>query len=315
MFFYTKKNNFQQNNKKTEKFFCLALAFLDFFLYYGYLYVLVIINSYKEKRLDFCMQKPFLEHLIELRLRLLYALVAFSVGVAICYPFAPLIFKFLSEPLWQAMGEEAGRRLIYTGLTEAFLTYLKLSLFGGFILSFPLILWQLWLFVGPGLYDHEKTLIWPFLITSPLLFLIGASLAYYVVCPWAWQFFLSFERLVETNGLSLQLEARMSEYLSLIIKLILAFGLCFQLPLVILGLSSAGILSLESLKRKRKYAFLIIVVVAAVITPPDIISPLSLIIPLYTLYEISIGLLKLSLRRKGLRYVRHQMDSREPRSL
>lgn len=247
------------------------------------------------------MQKPFLEHLIELRLRLIYALMALGVGVAICYPFAPHIFKFLSEPLWQAMGEETGRRFIYTGLTEAFLTYLKLAFFGGFILSFPIILWHLWLFIGPGLYEHEKTFIWPFLIASPFLFLMGASLAYYVVCPWAWQFFLSFEMPVAASGLSLQLEARMSEYLSLIIKLVLAFGLCFQLPLVILTLSSAGILSLESLKRKRKYAFLIIVIISAVITPPDIISPLSLIIPLYTLYEISIGLLKISLRRKGAR--------------
>lgn len=246
------------------------------------------------------MQKPFLEHLIELRKRLLYALLALGVGIAICYPLAPHLFKILCDSLWQAMGEETGRRLIYTGLTEAFLTYLKLAFFGGFILAFPMILWQLWLFVGPGLYAHEKTMIWPFLITSPLLFLMGASLAYFVVCPWAWQFFLSFEMPVVPDGLSLQLEARMSEYLALIIKLILAFGLCFQLPLVLVGLAKIGVISLESLERKRKYAFLIIVVVAAIITPPDIISPLSLIIPLYTLYEISIGLLRIGVKRKGI---------------
>lgn len=261
------------------------------------------------------MQKPFLEHLIELRLRLIYALLALGLGVAVCYPFAPAIFKFLTNPLWQAMGEEAGRRLIYTGLTEAFLTYLKLAFFGGFILASPIILWQAWLFIGPGLYDYEKTLVWPFLIMSPLLFFIGASLAYYVVCPWAWQFFISFEMPAPTDGLSLQLEARMSEYLALILKLILAFGLCFQLPLLILALAHVGVFSLESLKRKRKYAFLIIVIVAAVVTPPDIISPLSLIIPLYTLYEISIGLLKLSLRKKETYHVRHQVDSGESRSL
>lgn len=249
------------------------------------------------------MQKPFLEHLVELRRRLIYALIALCLGVAVCYPLSPHIFKFLIEPLWQAMGEEEGRRLIYTGLTEAFLTYLKLAFFGGIVLAFPIILWQLWLFIGPGLYDHEKKLIWPFLITSPLLFFMGASLAYYVVCPWAWQFFLSFEIPTTPNGLPIQLEARMSEYLSLIIKLILAFGFCFQLPLFIIGLANLGFLSLESLKRKRKYAFLIIVIVAAVITPPDLISPLSLIIPLYTLYEISIGLLKISLRRKEERII------------
>lgn len=244
------------------------------------------------------MQKPFLEHLIELRRRLIYSLLALGVGVGICYPFAPHIFKFLSEPLWHAMGEDSSRRLIYTGLTEAFLTYLKLAFFGGFILTFPIILWQMWLFVGPGLYRHEKKLIGPFLILSPLLFALGTALAYYVVCPWAWQFFLSFELSTETGGLALQLEARMSEYLSLMMKLVLAFGLCFQLPIILFGLAKLGILSLETLTRKRKYAFLIIVIVAAVMTPPDIISPLSLIIPLYTLYEISIGLLKLSSKRK-----------------
>jgi len=249
----------------------------------------------------FIMQKPLLEHLIELRRRLIYALLALGLGVGICYPLSPTLFQFLTEPLWHAMGEEEGRRLIYTGLTEAFLTYLKIAFFGGFLLTFPFILWQLWLFVGPGLYAHERKAIWPFLLASPLLFLMGASLAYYVVCPWAWQFFLSFEMPASSTGLSLQLEARMGEYLSLMIKLIIAFGLCFQLPLLILGLSHLGVLSLESLERKRKYAFLSIVVVAAIITPPDIISPLSLIIPLYALYEISIGLVKISLKRKGKR--------------
>lgn len=262
------------------------------------------------------MQKPFLEHLIELRLRLIYILLALGLGVAICYPLAPTIFKFLTEPLWKAMGEEAGRRLIYTGLTEAFLTYLKLAFFGGFIVALPLILWQVWRFIGPGLHDHEKTFIWPFFLMSPLLFFMGASLAYYLVCPWAWEFFISFEMPMSTSGLSLQLEARMSEYLALIMKLILAFGLCFQLPLLILGLAHMGVLTLESLKRKRKYAFLIIVIVAAIMTPPDIISPLCLIIPLYSLYEISIGLLQMSLRRKGsYHHARHQMDSGEPTSL
>lgn len=261
------------------------------------------------------MQKPLLEHLTELRRRLIYALLALGLGVVVCYPFAPQLFQFLTEPLWQALGEEEGRRLIYTGLTEAFLTYIKLSCLSGLILAFPFILWQMWLFVGPGLYQHERKLIWPFLFASPLLFLMGASLAYYVVCPWAWQFFLSFEILPSSQALSLQLEARMSEYLALILKLILAFGFCFQLPLIIVGLAQLGLLTLETLQRNRKYAFLILVVVGAIITPPDIISPLSLIIPLYALYEISIILVKMSLKKKGSYRVRHQMDSGESRSL
>ncbi len=262
-----------------------------------------------------CMQKPFLEHLIELRRRLIYSLMALGIGVIVCYPLAPSLFQFLTTPLWEAMGEETGRRLIYTGLTEAFLTYLKIAFWSGFILTFPFILWQGWIFVGPGLYEHEKKALWPFLMLSPLLFFLGTSLAYYIVCPWAWQFFLSFEMPPSPNGLSLQLEARMSEYLSLMVKLIMTFGLCFQLPLILLGLFQLGLLTLESLKRNRKYAFLMIVIVAAILTPPDIISPLSLIIPLYTLYEISIGLVKMSLKRKGSHRVRHQMDSRKSRSI
>lgn len=242
------------------------------------------------------MQKPLLEHLIELRFRLMVALLALGAGIAVSYPFASSIFQFLIAPLWHAMGKEAGRQLIYTGLTEAFLTYLKVAFFSGFVVSFPFILWQIWLFVGPGLYTHEKRFFWAISVASPLLFVMGAALAYYVVCPWAWQFFLSYEIPPSPQGLSLHLEARMSEYLSLILKLILAFGLCFQLPLVILGFFKLEILSLEALTRHRKYAFLCIVIIAAVMTPPDIISPLSLIIPLYALYELSIGLVKFGTR-------------------
>ncbi len=246
------------------------------------------------------MQKPLLDHLLELRRRLIYILASLVLGMALAYPVAPALFRFLTAPLWQAMGAEEGRRLIYTGLTEAFLTYLKLSLLSGFLLALPFILWQSWLFVGPGLYNHEKKAIWPCLLLSPLLFLCGASLAYYVVCPWAWEFFLSFEIPSSPEGFSLRLEARMSEYLSLVVKLIMAFGVCFQLPLLLLGLSKLGLLTTETLQRNRKYAFLIIVVVAAVITPPDLISPLSLIVPLYILYEASIALVKLSSKRKGV---------------
>lgn len=255
------------------------------------------------------MQKPLLEHLIELRQRLLYCLLALGLGIAVCYPLAPTIFQFLTDPLWEALGRDPNRHLIYTGLAEAFLTYLKVAFLCGFALTLPYLFWQAWLFIGPGLYDSERKAIWPALIFSPILFIGGASLAYYVVCPWAWQFFLSFEVPQTTSGISIQLEARMEEYFSLILKLILAFGICFQLPLILLGLAKLGLLSLQTLERNRKYAFLIIVIVAAVITPPDIISPLSLIIPLYSLYEISIGLVKLSMKKKGPYRVGHQVDS------
>lgn len=236
------------------------------------------------------MQKPLLEHLIELRRRLIYSLAAFSIGIFCSYPFAPSLFFFLTAPLKNVIG--GGKHLIYTGLTEAFFTYLKISAFSGFVISLPFILWQTWLFIGPGLYKQEKQTFLFLLCASPLLFLAGASLAYYVVCPWAWEFFLSFETPPSSEGLSLHLEARMSEYLSLILKLILAFGICFQLPLILVGLVNLNMLSLKTLQRNRKYAFLLIVILAAIVTPPDIISPLSLIIPLYALYEMSIHIVK-----------------------
>lgn len=241
------------------------------------------------------MQKPLLEHLIELRRRLVYSLCALSIGIVCSYPFAPLLFSFLTDPLKNIIGAE--RHLIYTGLTEAFFTYLKISVFSGFVLSFPFILWQGWLFIGPGLYRQEKRAFLSLVMISPLLFLAGAALAYYVVCPWAWEFFLSFEIPPAPNRLSLHLEARMSEYLSLILKLILAFGICFQLPLVLIGMVKLRLISLETLQHNRKYAFLLIVVLAAIITPPDLISPLSLIIPLYGLYEMSINIIKFISRK------------------
>lgn len=238
------------------------------------------------------MQKPLLEHLIELRQRLIYCLGAFFLVFLVAYHFAPAIFQFLVQPLADLIKGEEGRRLIYTGLTEAFLTYLSVAFFAALFVTLPLILWQVWSFVSPGLYKAEKRVFAPFFMATPVLFLLGAAMAYYIVCPMAWEFFLSFETPATVASLPLQLEARVSEYLSLVLKLIFAFGLSFQLPVVLVLLAKSGILTAEQLASKRKYAFLAIVVVAAIITPPDIISPISLIIPLYALYEISLVLVK-----------------------
>lgn len=245
------------------------------------------------------MQKPLLEHLIELRQRLLYCLAAFLVAFLFAYGFAQDIFLFLVKPLAKLMEGEEGRRLIYTGLTEAFLTYLSVSFFTALFITLPMILWQLWKFVAPGLYQHERGVFRPFLIATPLLFLAGGAMAYYVVCPMAWEFFLSFETPATAGSLPIQLEARVSEYLSLVMKLIFAFGLSFQLPVVLVLLAKVGVITSQQLTAKRKYAFLGIVVVAAIITPPDIISPISLIIPLYALYEISLVLVK-GVERKNI---------------
>lgn len=236
------------------------------------------------------MQKPLLEHLIELRKRLIYCLATFFVAFLISYHFAADIFSFLVQPLSNLLQGQEGRRMIYTGLTEAFLTYLSVSFFTALFLTLPLILWQLWKFIAPGLYRNEKTVFSSFFFATPVLFFAGAAVAYYVVCPMAWEFFLSFE--TTTGPLPVQLEARVGEYLSLVLKLVFAFGLSFQLPVILVLLAKVGVLSSGQLASKRKYAFLSIVIFAAVITPPDIISPISLIIPLYALYEISLILVK-----------------------
>jgi len=246
------------------------------------------------------VQKPLLEHLIELRRRLLIVVSALAVAMGVSYAFADHIFAFLVDPLAQLLQDQPGRRLIYTGLTEAFMTYLKIAFFGGLFLSFPVLAYQIWQFVSPGLYSHEKKLAVPLFLGAPVLFLLGSAMAYYIVCPVAWKFFLSFESPSAPGMLPIQLEARVEEYLSLVLKLIFAFGICFQLPVVMYLLGRLGIVSAQALQEKRKYAFLGIVIVAAIITPPDFFSPISLIIPLYALYEISIILVKGSERARTL---------------
>lgn len=233
-----------------------------------------------------------LGHMIELRRRLIYALAGFILATLLCYGFAEDIFGFLTRPLTHIIGHEQGRRMIYTGLTEAFTTYLKLAMFGGLFLSFPVIASQIWMFVAPGLFRREKVVFLPFLIATPLLFLLGAALAYTAVIPMAWSFFLSFESMGSSLAMPIQFEAKVNEYLSTVMKLIFAFGFCFELPVLLTLLARIGVVTAEKLARSRKYAFLAIVVVAAILTPPDFLSPFGLIVPMVVLYEISIFLVK-----------------------
>jgi len=232
--------------------------------------------------------QPLLEHLIELRTRLIYCLLAIALGFGVSWLFSEDIYAFLVRPLSTILREKGEHQLIYTSLGEAFMMYMRLSFWSGFMLAFPFVAFQLWRFVAPGLYKHEKRLFLPFLFASPLLFFLGAALAYYFIFPLAWDFFLSFETAAVGGTLPLHLEAKVSEYLSLVLQLIFAFGICFQLPVLLVLLIRLGILSTDRLVKSRKYVFVGAFLVGAILTPPDVFSQIGLAIPLYTLFEVSI---------------------------
>ena len=243
---------------------------------------------------------PLIEHLAELRQRLIYSFLAFIIGMIICFTIWNPIFDFLTHPLCSAMAlrghSDCG--LILIKLQEGFFVAISISLLGGLVLSFPLIGFQMWRFVAPGLYKTEKNAFLPFIIASPFMFFLGAAFAYYVVTPLAFDFFLGFQQtgsvLNEENvnnaaaGIAFQGSAQ--EYLSLTIKFIVAFGMCFQLPVLLTLMGKAGLVSAEGLGNVRKYAVVAILVLAALVTPPDVITQVILFVVVYGLYEVSIFL-------------------------
>ena len=243
---------------------------------------------------------PLLDHLIELRSRLLHSVIAIMVLFFICYYFAPDIYNFLVAPLADVMEDMGGqRRLIFTALHEAFFTYIKVAFFAALFLSFPFLAIQVWMFIAPGLYKNEKKAFAPFLIATPILFFMGGALVYYFVFPLAWKFFLSFESVGGAGTLPIQLEAKVDQYLSLVMRLIFAFGLCFELPVVMTLLGRVGLVTSKGMKEKRKYAIVMTFVVAAILTPPDVISQIGLALPTMILYEISIYSVRMIERSRG----------------
>ena len=243
---------------------------------------------------------PLLDHLIELRSRLMWSLASIIVLFVAIFPFAEYVYQFLVHPLaeiFEGMGGQ--RRLIFTALHGAFFTYIKLSLITALFIAFPFISIQFWMFVAPGLYKHEKKALAPFLVATPILFFMGGAMVYFIVMPWAYEFLLAFELEGGPDTLPIVSEPKVDEYLSLSINLIFAFGICFELPVVLTLLGRIGVISSKGMKEKRKYAILISFVVAAVITPPDVISQVMLAMVLIFLYEISIFSVRLIEKDRG----------------
>jgi sec-independent protein translocase protein TatC len=241
--------------------------------------------------------QPIVEHLVELRRRLIWCFAALMAASCVAYAFAPQIYAILVHPLAEALQGE-NRRMIYTGLTEAFMTYMRLAFFAGGFVSAPFIIYQIWLFVAPGMYRQERRAFLPFLIATPLLFAAGGAFVYFVVIPLAWKFFAGFETLGSSTTLPIQLEARVSEYLSTVMQFMFAFGICFELPVLMTLLGRAGILTSAQVAARRRHAVVGALIVAAFLTPPDVFSQLTLAIPLVLLYELSIWLMRLGERKR-----------------
>ena len=253
---------------------------------------------------------PLIEHLIELRRRLIYCLVAFIAAFFFCYMFAQNIYNFLLIPYKLAVGGETRIDLIYTAPQEFFFTQLRVAFFGAVVLSFPMFATQLYRFVAPGLYRSERQAFLPYLFATPILFILGGALVFFIVMPLAMRFFLSMQQAGDAQ-VHIQLTARVSEYLHLITTLILAFGLTFQLPVVLTLLARAGMVSSQWLRKQWRYAVVIIFAVAAMLTPPDVLSQTGLAIPTLLLYELSILSVKMVERQRAAREKREAQSERE----
>ncbi len=242
-------------------------------------------------------EMSLIDHLTELRKRLLWSFVYIIIIFIVCFYYATDLFYFLAKPLVNLLQTDKGQGFIYTALQEAFFTELKIAFFFALFFAFPLIAIQIWKFIAPGLYKNEKNAFLPFLIATPILFFAGGAMVYYLISPVAWNFFLSYQNMSD-SGVPIRLEAKMGEYLSLMMRFIFAFGLAFQLPVVLGLMAKVGIVNHTSLKKFRKYAIVIAFLAAAFLTPPDPFSQISLALPIILLYEVSIYIAKIIQKNK-----------------